>query len=144
MTLRCLEPLALKFDGRGVCLEPGACFTVTPDQAQRILAQFPGKVEVLDLPPDLPIEPLQPGWLVCYRDRAGRLCGGCDDRAHGTVTACQWDGSAWMVTLTDGQALPLGAVRSVAKTDASGRVLVAWTVREHGYSGLDSHERSER
>ena len=30
MTLRCLEPLALKFDGRAVQFEPGSVFTVTP------------------------------------------------------------------------------------------------------------------
>jgi hypothetical protein len=135
MTLRCLEPLALKFDGRGVCLEPGACFAVTPDQAQRILAQFPGKVEVLDLPLDPPVEPVQPGWLVVYRDRRGVLCGGCVDRPHGTVEACRWDGNGWTVHLTDGQRLPLSIIRSVGQTDAAGHVRATWTVREHGYDG---------
>jgi hypothetical protein len=40
-----------------------------------------------------------------------------------------------MVTLMDGQRLPMSAVRSVAKTDDVGAVLAAWTVREHGYDG---------
>lgn len=130
MTLRCLEPLALKFDGRGVRLETGACFAVTPHQGQRIMAQFPGKVEVLDLPLDPPTEPLQPGWLVVYRDRAGRLAGGCDDRERGTVEECRWSENGWTVHLTDGQRLPLSIIRGVTTLDGA-----AWTTREHGYDG---------
>ena len=135
MTLRCLVPLALKFDGHGVRLETGSCFAVTPHQGRRIMAQFPGKVEVLDLPPDLPTEPLQPGWLVVYRDRAERLAGGCDDRDHGTVKESRWDAAGWSVHLTDGQRLPLRSIQSVARTSADGKVLSAWTVREHDYDG---------
>lgn len=82
-----------------------------------------------------PTAPLQPGWLVVYRDRAGTLCGGCDERQHRTVQGCRWDGSTWTVTLTDGQTLPLRAILSVGKTDAAGRVVAAWTVRTHGYDG---------
>ena len=132
MTLRCLESLALKFDGVRVRLEPGACFTATPNQGARLLAQFTGKLQAITLPPD---EPLQPGWLVVYRDRAGRLAGGCDDRQGGTVQSCTWDGSTWTAILTDGQRLRLSAVLSVAKTGQYGQVLAAWSVREHGYDG---------
>lgn len=135
MTLRALAPLTIRFDGKTVQIAPGACFIVSDQQAQRLFARVPGKVEVLDLPLDLPVEPLQSGWLVCYRDRLGRLAGGCDDRQGGTVQSCTWDGGRWTVLLTNGQSLPLALVRSVAKTDHTGRVLSAWTVREHGCDG---------
>lgn len=82
-----------------------------------------------------PMPPLQPGWLVCYRDRRGVLCGGCDDRQHGTVDECRWDGKEWTIHLTDGQRLPLFIIRSVGQTDCAGRIVAAWTVREHGYDG---------
>jgi hypothetical protein len=82
-----------------------------------------------------PIPPLQPGWLVVYRDRHGVPCGGCDDRRHGTIQECQWEGAAWTVHLTDGQRLPLAGIRSVSKTDGEGKIVAAWTVREHGYDG---------
>ena len=133
--LRAVEPLTIELDGQTIAFDQWAVFTVTSDQAQRIVTQFPGKVEVLDLPPAPPAEPLQSGWLVCYRDRAGRLAGGCDDRQNGTVEQCQWDDAAWLVWLTNGDALPLRRIRSVGKTDATGRIVAAWTVREHGYDG---------
>lgn len=83
-----------------------------------------------------PTPPLAPGWLVVYRNRQGGLCGGCEDRPHGTVQASHWRGGAWTVHLTDGQRLPLGTIRAVGKTDGEGRLLAAWTVREHGYDGM--------
>jgi len=85
-----------------------------------------------------PNPPLQPGWLVAYRDRQGVLCGGCDDRQHGTVQACQWDGNGWTLWLTDGQRMPLSMIRSVGQTDDTGQIVAAWTVREHGYDGEGS------
>lgn len=133
--LQALAHLTLELDGHAIHLEPGAVFTATAEQAGGLLERFPTQLEMMILPPDLPVEPLQPGWLVCYRDRAGRLAGGCDDRANGTVQSCQWDGHAWTVHLTNGQRLPLSAVLSVAKTDDAGAVLSAWSVREHGYAG---------
>lgn len=83
----------------------------------------------------VPAPPLQPGWLVVYRNHAGSLCGGADDRLHGTVHRCLWGGTAWMLILTDGQRLPLWAITSVGKTDTSGRVVAAWDVRGSGING---------
>jgi len=79
--------------------------------------------------------PLSPGWLVVYRDRTGTLHGGADDRAHGTVCACTWDGNDWRVLLADGQQLPLAVIRAVGHVDHDGRLLAAWTVKEHGFDG---------
>jgi len=84
------------------------------------------------------VPPLQSGWLVAYRDRQGALRGGCDDRQHGTVEACQWDGNGWTLWLTDGQRMPLSMIRSVGQTDDTGQIVAAWTVREHGYDGEGS------
>ena len=87
-----------------------------------------------------PMPPLQPGWLVSYRDRRGVLCGGCDDRQHGTVQECRWTGNGWTLWLTDGERLPLSAIRSVGKTDSVGQVVSAWMVREHGYDGTGGRD----
>ncbi len=86
-------------------------------------------------PLTLPEPPLQPGWLVAYRDRQGRLRGGCDEREAGTVHTCEWDGTGWTIRLTNGDALPLRLVVSVGKTDATGKTLAIWATRAHGYDG---------
>jgi hypothetical protein len=140
MTLRVLASLTIRLDGQVIQFEPGNVLTVTDAQAQRIMQRAPDKVQVIALPLDSnsldgPMPPLQPGWLVVYRERTGVLCGGCEDRAHGTVQSCTWDGAAWTVILTDWQRLPLTAIRSVGRTNAVGDVVAAWTVREHGYDG---------
>ena len=83
-----------------------------------------------------PISPIRPEWLVVYRDHRWNLCGGCDDRQHGTVQKCQWGGGSWTVHLTDGQRLPLASIRSVGKTDGEGKLIAAWSVREHGFDGM--------
>jgi hypothetical protein len=88
---------------------------------------------VTSLPPS---PPLQRGWIVAYRDREGHLCGGSDDRAHGTVQSCEWARNGWAVLLTDGQCLPIFLIRSVGQTDANGKLRAAWTVRECGFDGL--------
>lgn len=132
MTLQALAPLAIRFAGRVIQFEPGAVFTVTDNQAQRLLHAASGKVRTIVLSVDPPTEPLQPGWLVAYHDRRGVLCGGCVDREHGTVHECRWDGTGWTVNLTDGQQLPLSLIRSVGQTDDTGQIVAAWTVREHG------------
>ena len=88
-----------------------------------------------------PTPPMKPGWLVVYRNHEWVLCGGCDDRQHGTVQECRWRMGAWTVHLTDGQWLPLASIRSVGKTDGEGKLVAAWTVREHGYDGT-KEERS--
>lgn len=83
----------------------------------------------------IPASPLRFGWLVMYRDQRGALCGGCDDRQHGTVQECRWAVGAWTVHLTDGQRLPLSRIQSVGKTDSEGKLVAAWSVRAHGYDG---------
>lgn len=82
--------------------------------------------------------PVESGWLVTYRDQSGRLCGGADDRAHGTVQECQWDMGRWTLCLTDGQLIPLSIIQAVASTHSDGRIRAAWNVREHGYDGHGS------
>lgn len=84
------------------------------------------------------ISPIKAGWVVTYRDQAGKLCGGTDERVHGTVKECRWDAGRWMVCLTDGQQVPLSLVRAVSQTDEEGRTCSAWTVRDHGYDGEGS------
>jgi hypothetical protein len=80
--------------------------------------------------PLTPFPPLLPGWFVVYRGPDGRLCGGADDREHGTVQDCPWDGRAFTtVLLTNGHLLPLRAITNVRAGDT------AWNVREHGYDG---------
>jgi hypothetical protein len=93
------------------------------------------EAEVPLLPVLLPAPPLTAGWLVAYRDQQGVLCGGCDDRQRGTVRECQWRMGIWTVRLTDGQQLPLTRIRSVGQTNGEGKIVAAWTVREHGYDG---------
>jgi hypothetical protein len=85
--------------------------------------------------PRPPAPPILPGWLVAYRGRAGNLCGGADDRIHGTVQECRWDGAGWTVVLTDAQHFPPSIIRAVGQTDALGRLIAAWEVKRHGYDG---------
>jgi hypothetical protein len=92
----------------------------------------------------LPDAPLQSGWLVVYRNQYGALYGGCDDRQHGTVDACRWEGNAWTLCLTDGQEMSLSQVRSVGQTDKAGQLVAAWTVKEHGYDGQGTEERRSK
>jgi hypothetical protein len=75
-----------------------------------------------------PEPPLQPGWIIAYRDRRKQLL-------DGIVSRCDRTGNAWMVQLTNGTAIPLKWVTSVGRTDGEGRVLAAWTVREHSHTG---------
>jgi hypothetical protein len=79
--------------------------------------------------------PLQPGWIVAYRDQFGMLRGGCDEFERAIVMECQFDGVVWKVRLLGGEEVDLRAIRSVAKTDDNGEVIAAWTVRECGYDG---------
>lgn len=85
--------------------------------------------------PASPTPPLAPGWLVVYRDQEWVLCGGYDDRQHGTVQECRWGTKGWTVHLTDGQQLPLVSIQSVRKENRTGEPIAAWTVRAHGYDG---------
>src|SRR5262245_27729017 len=82
------------------------------------------------LPDRPPTPPLQPGWVVTYTDQRGRLCGGWDERAHSTVKQCHGTGQGCQVELSDGRRISLRAVCAVGQTNADGRLIAAWTVRE--------------
>jgi hypothetical protein len=79
--------------------------------------------------------PLQAGWLVVYRDRAGKLRGAADEREHGTVKECRRQGAGWVVMLTSGEHLSLSIIRAVGQTSEREELQAAWSVREHGYDG---------
>ena len=145
------KPLRVQFRHAEVRLQPGRPIELSETDGRKLLAQAAGKVRLVGVPPiplldPRPAPPLQAGWLVAYRSDTyvlfhGQfvqpLCGGADDRAHGTVQACTWNGTGWIVILTDGQRLPLSLIRSVGKTDETGLIVSAWTVRDHGADGED-------
>ena len=153
MLIESSVPLLVRCLYEVVHLAPGIPVELTEADALRLLAKAPGQVraieppkpntphapdegadeEVIDLAP--PVAPLQPFWAVTYRDADGRLRGGSDDKAHGTVKACRWQGNNWTVELTDGQRLDLWRIRAVGRTDSLGQIVSAWTVREHGLDG---------
>jgi hypothetical protein len=82
-----------------------------------------------------PTAPLQAGWFVTYTDSQGHLCGGWDDRQRATVSFCVWRNRGWSVHLSNGQAIPLIAVRCVGQMNEDGELKAAWSVRQHGYDG---------
>ena len=84
------------------------------------------------------IPPLNPGWLVVYRDKTGKLRGGTDEREHGTVKECQWNSAGWRLLLTNGEHLSLLSIRAVGQTSKEGRLVAAWTVRECGLDGTST------
>lgn len=130
MLIEASKPLRVRLRSGDVRLRPGQPKQFSEDDGRRLLERVPDKVRRVT-----PEPPLQIGWLVAYRDRQGQLRGGCYEREAGTVAACQWSGSTWMVILTDGQRLPLQRILSVGQTDMEGKIVAAWTVREHGYDG---------
>jgi hypothetical protein len=80
----------------------------------------------------LTLPPLKAGWLVVYHDQAGKLRGGTDERENGTVKECRSHGLGWSVHLSNGQTIPLAAVRCIGQTDEQGELKAAWSVRDHG------------
>ena len=76
---------------------------------------------------------------MVYRDRAGRLRGGDDERDHGTVARLEWVTGSWTVWLTNGESLPLSRVRAVSQTNGEGQIVAAWDVLG---CGIDGHGRS--
>jgi|CXWL01.1.fsa_nt_gi hypothetical protein len=85
-------------------------------------------VEPATVQPVGPIQPLEVGWLVTCRDERGTL-------RRGSVVSMGCDSGRWTVTLSDGGTLPLSQVESVGVIDGSGKLVSAWTVREHGFDG---------
>ena len=106
-----------------------------PTNPSSISSKLPATVHGASSALDGPAPPLQPGWLVVYRNNSGSLCGGADDRLRGTVHSCLWEGTAWTLILTDGRHLPLRAITSVGKTDTAGKIVAAWDVRGAGLNG---------
>lgn len=87
------------------------------------------------IPPDPPASPLPLHCFVTYTDSQGRLCGGWDERNACTVKQCHGVGPDCRVELAKGGMIPLRAVRAVGSLNAEGRLIAAWSVREHGYDG---------
>jgi len=115
---------------RAFALRDMAAFNASVNHVEKIMAE--------PSPPArqaTPEPPLKAGWSVAYKDRQGRLRGGSDEREAGTVAACERTGSSWLVTLTNGDRLPLAKIVGVVRTDAQGRIVAAWTTREHGFDG---------
>jgi len=123
-------PLRVRLRSGEVRLRPGHPVRFHDADGRKLLARAPGKVHCV-----MPEPPLQSGWLVAYRDAQGRLRGGCDEREAGTVAVCEWNGTGWMIQLTNGDTLPLRRIISVGKMDVDGYVIAAWTVRAHGFDG---------
>ena len=142
--------------GEKVRFQPGVPIDLPEPSAKSLLKLAGDKVRIVDAPlsrsvstlatesteplvaplnPPAPTAPLQVGWLIAYRDRKGRLRGGSDERPYGTVTGCHWSGESWRVTVLNGTSVSLSRITSVGKTDHTGAVVAAWTVREHGHNG---------
>lgn len=68
--------------------------------------------------------PIKPGWVVAFLGTTGQIQGG-------RVKTAQRQGSIWIFTLEDGQRLPEGKIRSVARVEG-GVGMAAWSVKEHG------------
>jgi hypothetical protein len=141
MLIEVSRPLKVRLREETVNLYPGGPIELTDEDALRLLMKKPDAVRIAeptvhdDGHNGTPTPPILPGWLVTYRGRDGRLYGGSEDRHMVTVKECRWEAGHWTVHLTNGEQLPLFAIRGVAKTDEDGRILAAWTTREHGYDG---------
>lgn len=137
------KPIIYQWPGGRIRFAPGHAVDVEDSRAIWILLKLPGRVRLAEqvepvTPPLVggpPVPPIAKGWYVTYRDKNGTLQGGAEDRVHGTVKECRRESGRWMVYLTDGRQIFLDRIQAVAKTDAQGRVLGAWRVREHGYDG---------
>jgi hypothetical protein len=130
-------------DGQEIQLCPGLPMEVPDAKARKLLQKLPKEVRAIEpmaecpapVETDAPFAPLLPGWLVVYRGACGRLRGGDDERGAGTVKACIWDGQTWQVTVANGDVIPMTRITGVTKTDGAGRILAAWTVKDHRYDG---------
>jgi hypothetical protein len=83
---------------------------------------------------------IHPGWLVVYRDPDGKLRGGVEDPAHGTIAHAEVGPQGWMFRLTDGTTLEATAV---TETTADGGILAGWTTRQHGLHGKMNARHAE-
>lgn len=138
-----LHPVKVRFkaDGSKYDLQPGQRVSLPEPQARRLLEAVPDKIKVVTPEEErrtesIPDSPILPGWLIAWRDRSGRFCGGCDDRERGIVKTAAWGPTGWTFTVRNGEAVPLHAIVAVARTDEVGHVLGAWLVRECGPDGM--------
>ncbi len=99
------------------------------------ISSEPIPVSVTAADEESPPPPLSPGWVIAWRDLAGRLHGGHDEPEKGVVAGCTWDGRGWQVSLSNDDRIPLRSVTSVAKLNANGEVISVWLTREHGFDG---------
>jgi hypothetical protein len=134
MLIEATEPLRIKTQGREILLEPGKPVDLPRDRAEKLLRVASHSVRLVP-----PLSPILPGWLIAWRDRAGRLRGGCDDRAHGTVREAQWGADGWTFTLSSGEVVPMRRVVSVGRTDATGQLVASWEVRGCGLDGTSEN-----
>lgn len=136
---RCTAVINTHWESCLVCQSPveaGTSHEGTEEKSSRVPHGAESVSSILAVASEEPSMPLSPGWVVAYRGTDGQLRGGYDDREAGTVSDCRWDGYSWTVHLRNGDGLPLSRVVSVGQTDRTGRIIAAWTVREHGYDGL--------
>jgi hypothetical protein len=113
--------------------------SISTKEEQPALAVTPHSLAAESAEP--PSSPLPRYCFVTYTDRQGRLYGGWNDRQKASVTHCVWSERGWSVHLSDGQAIPLAAVRCVGQTNEQGDLIAAWSVREHGYDGQGKASR---
>lgn len=85
--------------------------------------------------PDPPPSPLPLPCFVTFTDSQGRLRGGWEERATCMVKQCHGVGAHCQAELVNGDKIPLRAVRAVGQLNAEGRLIGAWSVRDHGYDG---------
>lgn len=134
-------------------LQPGHPTEVPDHVGRSLITTVPEKVRVVTAPPLGPIPavvrpptsisaPIQPGWVITYRDAQGRSQGGADARQDGTVRSCHRIGAQWVVELTTGTRVGEAQIVGVASVSPQGKVLAAWTVQEHGLSGREQRGAS--
>ncbi|MGQ0557885.1 MAG: hypothetical protein ACT4PN_18295 [Nitrospiraceae bacterium] len=101
-----------------------AAFRAAARHVERMITEQPHQSRQASAEP-----PLQPGWIIAYRDRRNRL-------QDGMVSRCELTGRAWTVLLANGTTLPLKWVTSVGVPGGA-----AWDVKRHGFNGNGKETR---
>lgn len=100
-----------------------AAFRAVARHVERMVTEQPHQSRQASAEP-----PLQPCWIIAYRDRRNRL-------QDGTVSRCEWTRTGWTIHLLNGTTIPLRSVTSVAMVDHMGRTVAAWLTSRHGFNG---------